>query len=117
MNYERAWMLESQPIRSSTVPHADDERGPAQALKASLPEGGVRSWRLGFWGLVVTQFQGAFNDNALKFLVIYILVDMNLPARERDSRVLVVGGLFALPFIFIFDDRRRARRAASASAR
>ncbi len=27
-------------------------------------------WGLGFWSLIVTQFQGAFNDNALKFLVI-----------------------------------------------
>jgi len=53
----------------------------------------------GFWCLVVTQFQGAFNDNALKFLVIYLVVDMSLPARERDWLVLVVGALFALPFI------------------
>src|SRR5207245_8403311 len=44
-------------------------------------------------------FQGAFNDNALKFLVIYLVVGMSLPARERDWLVLVVGALFALPFI------------------
>jgi acyl-[acyl-carrier-protein]-phospholipid O-acyltransferase/long-chain-fatty-acid--[acyl-carrier-protein] ligase len=48
---------------------------------------------------VVTQFQGAFNDNALKFLVIYLVVGMSLPVRERDWLVLVVGALFALPFI------------------
>jgi acyl-[acyl-carrier-protein]-phospholipid O-acyltransferase/long-chain-fatty-acid--[acyl-carrier-protein] ligase len=53
----------------------------------------------GFWSLVATQFQGAFNDNALKFLVIYLVVGMSLPARERDWLVLVVGALFALPFI------------------
>jgi hypothetical protein len=29
------------------------------------------NWRVGFWTLIATQFQGAFNDNALKFLVIY----------------------------------------------
>jgi acyl-[acyl-carrier-protein]-phospholipid O-acyltransferase/long-chain-fatty-acid--[acyl-carrier-protein] ligase len=79
--------------------HLDDELGPAQAPEAGLPGGGVTSWRLGFWSLVVTQFQGAFNDNALKFLVIYILVDMSLPVRQRDWLVLVVGALFALPFI------------------
>jgi acyl-[acyl-carrier-protein]-phospholipid O-acyltransferase / long-chain-fatty-acid--[acyl-carrier-protein] ligase len=56
-------------------------------------------YSLGFWSLVVTQFQGAFNDNALKFLVIYLVVGMSLPARERDWLVLVVGALFALPFI------------------
>ena len=32
-------------------------------------------WRLGFWSLIVTQFQGSFNDNGLKFLVIYLIVD------------------------------------------
>jgi len=56
-------------------------------------------YKLGFWSLVATQFQGAFNDNALKFLVIYLVVGMSLPARERDWLVLVVGALFALPFI------------------
>ena len=62
---------------------------------------GERSARYGagFWSLVVTQFQGAFNDNALKFLVIYLVVEMGLPARQRDWLVLVVGALFALPFI------------------
>src|SRR5712692_1768818 len=59
-----------------------------------------RHWRRGFWSLIVTQFQGAFNDNAVKFLVIYLIVAMNLPGRERDFLVLVVGALFALPFIF-----------------
>jgi len=59
-----------------------------------------RRWRRGFWSLIVTQFQGAFNDNAVKFLVIYLIVAMNLPGRERDFLVFVVGLLFALPFIF-----------------
>ena len=27
-------------------------------------------WHFGFWSLIVTQFQNAFNDNAIKFLVI-----------------------------------------------
>src|SRR6266852_3734687 len=58
-----------------------------------------RHWRRGFWSLIFTQFQGAFNDNAVKFLVIYLIVAMNLPGRERDFLVLIVGALFALPFI------------------
>ncbi len=56
-------------------------------------------WRLSFWALMFTQFQTAFNDNALKFLVIYIIVDMGLPDAKRDWLVLCVGALFALPFI------------------
>jgi acyl-[acyl-carrier-protein]-phospholipid O-acyltransferase/long-chain-fatty-acid--[acyl-carrier-protein] ligase len=58
------------------------------------------NWQRGFWALIVTQFQNAFNDNAIKFLVIYIIVAMNFPKGQRDFLVLVVGALFALPFIF-----------------
>jgi acyl-[acyl-carrier-protein]-phospholipid O-acyltransferase/long-chain-fatty-acid--[acyl-carrier-protein] ligase len=56
-------------------------------------------WRLGFWSLIFTQFQGAFNDNALKFLVIYLIVERNFPSDVRDSFILLVGALFAIPFI------------------
>ena len=56
-------------------------------------------WRLGFWSLIFTQFQGAFNDNALKFLVIYLIVERNFPSDVRDLFILLVGGLFAIPFI------------------
>jgi acyl-[acyl-carrier-protein]-phospholipid O-acyltransferase / long-chain-fatty-acid--[acyl-carrier-protein] ligase len=57
-------------------------------------------WRLGFWSLIFTQFQGAFNDNGLKFLVIYVVVARGLPIDLRDRLVLLVGAVFALPYIF-----------------
>lgn len=75
----------------SRVEAGDDKEAPRNSCSAP--------YRSGFWSLVVTQFQGAFNDNALKFLVIYLVVGMSLPAKERDWLVLVVGALFALPFI------------------
>ncbi len=50
--------------------------------------------------MIVTQFQNAFNDNAIKFLVIYIIVAMNFPKDTRENLILLVGTLFALPFIF-----------------
>ncbi|HET6144270.1 MAG TPA: MFS transporter [Candidatus Acidoferrales bacterium] len=56
-------------------------------------------WRVGFWSLIFTQFQGAFNDNALKFLVIYLIVERNFPSHVRDLFILLVGALFAIPFI------------------
>jgi acyl-[acyl-carrier-protein]-phospholipid O-acyltransferase/long-chain-fatty-acid--[acyl-carrier-protein] ligase len=56
-------------------------------------------WRLGFWSLIVTQFQGAFNDNGLKFLVIYLIVGQDFPPAVRDRFILLVGALFAIPFI------------------
>ncbi len=77
-----------------TAPKSQIEPARARGEKARSAR-----WGLGFWSLIVTQFQGAFNDNALKFLVIYIIVDMGLPGPKRDWLVLVVGALFALPFI------------------
>ncbi|HKI10677.1 MAG TPA: acyl-[ACP]--phospholipid O-acyltransferase [Candidatus Acidoferrum sp.] len=59
----------------------------------------LRSWRLGFWSLIATQFQGAFNDNALKYLVIFLIIGTNLSPDEEETKVLLVGSLFALPFI------------------
>ena len=58
-----------------------------------------RSWHLGFWSLIATQFQGAFNDNALKYLVIFLIIGTNLTPDEEEVKVLLVGSLFALPFI------------------
>jgi acyl-[acyl-carrier-protein]-phospholipid O-acyltransferase / long-chain-fatty-acid--[acyl-carrier-protein] ligase len=58
-----------------------------------------RSWQAGFWSLIATQFQGAFNDNALKFLVLYLIIGTNLTPDEEETKVLLVGCLFALPFI------------------
>ena len=60
---------------------------------------GARSWRLGFWSLIATQFQGAFNDNALKFLVLYLIIGADATRETDETKVLLVGALFAAPFI------------------
>ena len=41
---------------------------PAPAGNADYP-------RVGFWSLIVTQFQGAFNDNLFKFIIIFYLLN------------------------------------------
>jgi acyl-[acyl-carrier-protein]-phospholipid O-acyltransferase / long-chain-fatty-acid--[acyl-carrier-protein] ligase len=64
----------------------------------SAPEP-VKSWRLGFWSLIATQFQGAFNENALKFLIIYLILAIEKDKAQRDQMELLVGVLFAAPFI------------------
>src|SRR5215467_9451088 len=56
-------------------------------------------WRGGFWSLIVTQFQGAFSDNALKNLVLFLVVGMGLPEADRERLAVVVGFLFSVPFI------------------
>ena len=56
-------------------------------------------WRLGFWGLIVTQFQGAFSDNALKALVTFIGLSLAATQRERENLIPLTTLLFSLPFI------------------
>jgi acyl-[acyl-carrier-protein]-phospholipid O-acyltransferase/long-chain-fatty-acid--[acyl-carrier-protein] ligase len=84
---------------STTPPTETSETLPA-AISARQSREPPTNWRLGFWSLIVTQFQGAFNDNALKFLVIYLIVERNFAPATRDSLAQLVAALFALPFIF-----------------
>ena len=53
----------------------------------------------GFWALFVTQFQGAFSDNVLKNLVIFMLVALDVSLAEKHKIGELVGALFSLPFI------------------
>ncbi|MHB8502741.1 MAG: MFS transporter [Candidatus Acidiferrales bacterium] len=55
---------------------------------------------VGFWALIAVQFQGAFSDNALKWLVSFLVLDAALSKERRDLWfVLVVPLLFAVPFL------------------
>jgi acyl-[acyl-carrier-protein]-phospholipid O-acyltransferase/long-chain-fatty-acid--[acyl-carrier-protein] ligase len=63
-----------------------------------MPEG-ARRWRLGFWSLIVTQFQGAFNENGLKYFIIYLIFGMHLDPHREEDLVQWIGLLFAGPFI------------------
>lgn len=53
----------------------------------------------GFWSLIVTQFQGAFNDNALKQITIFIGISIGISQAERDKLVSLAMALLTLPFI------------------
>jgi acyl-[acyl-carrier-protein]-phospholipid O-acyltransferase / long-chain-fatty-acid--[acyl-carrier-protein] ligase len=57
------------------------------------------SWRRGFWSLIATQFQGAFNDNGLKFFVIFVILGHNPTTSQKDFGVFMIGNLFAVPFL------------------
>jgi len=66
-----------------------------ESAKGAVP----KAWRLGFWSLVITQFQGAFNENGLKNLVVFLLLGMAMQQADRDRLVFIVGMLFSVPFI------------------
>ncbi|MEI8290385.1 MAG: acyl-[ACP]--phospholipid O-acyltransferase [Verrucomicrobiota bacterium] len=54
----------------------------------------------GFWALIVTQFQGAFSDNIVKNLVVFVaLFGTGLSLAEKNSYGESIAALFALPFI------------------
>ncbi len=53
----------------------------------------------GFWSLIATQFEGAFNDNALKMVVTFVGLNMALSQGLHDALVPLTAGLFSLPFI------------------
>jgi acyl-[acyl-carrier-protein]-phospholipid O-acyltransferase / long-chain-fatty-acid--[acyl-carrier-protein] ligase len=54
----------------------------------------------GFWVLIAVQFQNAFSDNALKWLVSFLILEAFPDKNQRDLWfVLVVPLLFAVPFL------------------
>jgi acyl-[acyl-carrier-protein]-phospholipid O-acyltransferase / long-chain-fatty-acid--[acyl-carrier-protein] ligase len=58
------------------------------------------SWPRGFWNLMFTQFQGAFSDNALRWLVIFpVLASVTLPDAGKDAFATDASLLFAVPFL------------------
>jgi acyl-[acyl-carrier-protein]-phospholipid O-acyltransferase / long-chain-fatty-acid--[acyl-carrier-protein] ligase len=59
-----------------------------------------KSWPRGFWNLMFTQFQGAFSDNALRWLVIFpVLASVTLSDAEKDGFASHASLLFAIPFL------------------
>ena len=72
------------------------QREAEAGLGVSDPRAGIA----GFWALVATQFQVAFSDNSLKWLVSYLVLDAGLSHERRDFLfVLVVPLVFAIPFL------------------
>jgi len=57
------------------------------------------NWRPGFWSLMATQFQGAFSDNTLKQLVIFLVMAQQWPKERLDKLVSDAGVYFAIPFL------------------
>jgi len=54
----------------------------------------------GFWSLIITQFQGAFSDNVLKSLVVFVaFFGATMSAAEKNHFGESINALFSLPFI------------------
>jgi acyl-[acyl-carrier-protein]-phospholipid O-acyltransferase/long-chain-fatty-acid--[acyl-carrier-protein] ligase len=69
---------------------------------APPPVSSVTGWQRGFWCLMGTQFQNAFSDNALKQLIILVLLASAASSAgeaEQDRMVSLVTAVFSAPFI------------------
>ena len=114
-------MAESQP---EVKGQKTEYRGPAETEAAVyLPPSGLRSPATGlrsFWLMFVVEFQNAFSDNTLQFLVTFFILGMGLSLEKRDSLVSLVGAIFAAPFVLFsmtggfFADRFSKRNVAIA---
>ncbi len=84
---------------------ADRLRGACNFRVRVLPSGRPRVARMvpglgGFWALIATQFQGVFSDNALKWLVSFLVLETAASKEQRDLWfVLIVPLLFSVPFL------------------
>jgi acyl-[acyl-carrier-protein]-phospholipid O-acyltransferase/long-chain-fatty-acid--[acyl-carrier-protein] ligase len=54
----------------------------------------------GFWALIVTQAQGAFSDNALKQLALFLGISLGMSERQQDKLSSLTMALLTVPFIF-----------------
>lgn len=70
-------------------------------MNTSAPAINETNWKRGFWCLMGTQFQGAFSDNVLKWLVIYLVIAQKMPKEQLDSLVSDSGMYFAIPFLLL----------------
>lgn len=58
------------------------------------------SWPRGFWNLMFTQFQGAFSDNALRWLVVFpVIASVTMAQEQKDAFASQAALLFAVPFL------------------
>lgn len=60
-----------------------------------------QNWQRGFWALMGTQFQGAFSDTVLRWVVIYLLIAQHPPKSELEALVSDSATWFALPFLLL----------------
>ncbi|MBK8092671.1 MAG: MFS transporter [Verrucomicrobiaceae bacterium] len=60
-----------------------------------------KNWQRGFWSLMVTQFQGAFSDTVLRWVVIYLLIARHPPKNELEALVSDSATWFAIPFLLL----------------
>src|SRR5215469_15607459 len=83
-------------MRDAVATPAPDD-GAADSFPAQQPV--EKTWRRSFWALIVTQFQGAFSANVLRYLLTFMVVGMTLTDARRDTLVSLIAFLFFVPLV------------------
>jgi len=84
----------------------DAQSGPEPTPVLTPPNGtapagaGAGESTRGFWALIVTQFQGAFSDNALKQMALFLGISLGLTEPQQDKLSSLTMALLTVPFIF-----------------
>jgi acyl-[acyl-carrier-protein]-phospholipid O-acyltransferase/long-chain-fatty-acid--[acyl-carrier-protein] ligase len=71
----------------------------ANAAGSFPPQQPVEITTRGFWALIVTQFQGAFSLNVLRYLLTFMVVGMTLTDARRDTLVSLITLFFFVPLV------------------
>lgn len=63
------------------------------------PEVAAEKWRRSFWALIITQFQGAFSLNVLRYLLTFMVMGTALSHAHTDALVSLITLLFFVPLV------------------
>src|SRR5258708_16610303 len=91
-------MPDSTAIPAADVPSPD---APAHADETLFPpqQPVEKTWRRSFWALIITQFQGAFSLNVLRYLLTFMVLGAALSGSRRDALVSLITLLFFIPLV------------------
>src|SRR5579884_2160656 len=84
---------------ASTIQAPDTPASCPSPEHTHTPSSPRRNGKLGFWALIVTQFQGAFSLNVLRYLLTFMVMGAALSHPHRDALVSLLTLLFFLPLV------------------
>src|SRR5947209_12087822 len=83
----------------STVIPAPETHPPMQKPGQPSARFNPKMWRRSFWALIVTQFQGAFSLNVLRYLLTFMVLGTALSQDRSDTLVSLITFLFFVPLV------------------
>src|SRR5689334_4471862 len=89
-------MPESAATPTTDPASHDSASGGGNSPSQQPVQGG---WRRSFWALIVTQFQGAFSINVLRYLLTFMVLGTALSKARTDALVSLITLLFFVPLI------------------